>query len=41
VDFRFSRSDLKYFPLPFLRRFVEKRWGFFLTMTARKPEQAR
>jgi SAM-dependent methyltransferase len=41
ADFRFSRSDLKYFPLPFLRRFVEQRWGFFLTMTARKPEQSR
>ncbi len=40
VDFRFFRSDLKYFPFPFLRRFVEKRWGFFLTMTARKPEQS-
>ncbi len=41
VDLRFSRSDLKYFPLPFLRRFVEKRWGFFLTMTARMPEQSK
>jgi ubiquinone/menaquinone biosynthesis C-methylase UbiE len=40
ADFRFFRSDLKYFPLPFLRRFVEKRWGFFLTMTARKPGQS-
>jgi len=37
TDYRFFRSDLKYFPLPFLRGFVEKRWGFFLTMTARKP----
>jgi ubiquinone/menaquinone biosynthesis C-methylase UbiE len=36
-DVRFFRRDLKYFPLPFLREFVEKRWGFFLTMTARKP----
>jgi ubiquinone/menaquinone biosynthesis C-methylase UbiE len=36
-DFRFYRHDLKYFPLPFFRNFVEKRWGFFLTMTARKP----
>lgn len=34
---RFSRSDLKYFPVPFLRTFVEKRWGFFLTMTAERP----
>jgi SAM-dependent methyltransferase len=38
-DFRFSRHNLKYFPLPLLRRFVEDRWGFFLTMTARKPER--
>ena len=36
-DFRFTRRDLKYFPLPFLRGWVERRWGFFLTMTARKP----
>ena len=35
-DCRFVRSDLKYFPLPFLRDWVERRWGFFLTMTARK-----
>jgi len=34
---RFQRSDLKYFPLPFLRGLVEGRWGFFLTMTARTP----
>jgi len=40
ADFTFFCSDLKYFPLPFLRRFVEKHWGFFLTMTARKPESA-
>jgi len=39
-EFRFFRRDLKYFPLPFLRRWVELRWGFFLTMTARKPEAA-
>lgn len=36
-DFRFYRRDLKYFPLPLFRKFVESRWGFFLTMTARKP----
>lgn len=36
-DFRFFRRDLKYFPLRFLRSFVESRWGFFLTMVARKP----
>jgi hypothetical protein len=36
-DFRFYRRDLKYFPLPFLHKWVEGRWGFFLTMTARKP----
>ncbi len=35
--FRFYRRDLKYFPVPFLRRWIEPRWGFFLTMTARKP----
>jgi len=39
-DFRFVRRDLKYFPLPFLRDWVEGRWGFFLTMTARKPHRA-
>ena len=31
------RMDLKYFPLPFLRGWVERRFGFFLTLTARKP----
>lgn len=36
-DFKFYRTDLKYFPLPFFRKFVESRWGFFLTMTARRP----
>ena len=36
-DFRFVRRDLKYFPLPFWRSWVERKWGFFLTMTARKP----
>jgi len=36
-DFQFVRRDLKYFPLPFLRGWVERRWGFFLTMTGRKP----
>jgi SAM-dependent methyltransferase len=41
VDHRFHTSDLKYFPLPFLRRYVERRWGFFLTMTASKPDDAR
>lgn len=35
-DHRFHKSDLKFFPVPFLRRFVEPRWGFFLTMTAKK-----
>ena len=39
-DFCFVRRDLKYFPLPFLREWVERRWGFFLTMTARKPAVA-
>lgn len=36
-DFCFVRRDLKYFPLPFLREWTERQWGFFLTMTARKP----
>jgi ubiquinone/menaquinone biosynthesis C-methylase UbiE len=36
-DIQFFRSDLKYFPLPFFRHQVERRWGFFLTMTGRKP----
>ncbi len=39
-DFRFFRSNLKYFPLPFWRETAERRWGFFLTMTARKPRAA-
>jgi len=40
-DFEFIRRDLKYFPLPVFRGWVEQRWGFFLTMTARKPAAAR
>lgn len=39
-DCRFLRTDLKYYPLPFLRSWVERRWGFFLTMSARKPAEA-
>lgn len=35
-EHRFFRRELKYFPLPFLRKHLETRWGFFLTMTARK-----
>jgi len=35
-DFDFWKTDLKYFPLPWLRDFVERKWGFFLQMTARK-----
>jgi len=38
-DYKFIRRDLKYFPLPVARKFVEQHWGFFLTMTARKPKQ--
>lgn len=34
---RFLCRDLKYYPLPFLRKFCESRFGFFLTMTAQKP----
>ena len=39
-DVQFTRTVLKYFPIPipFLRDFVERRWGFFLTLTGRKPE---
>jgi ubiquinone/menaquinone biosynthesis C-methylase UbiE len=36
-EFSFIRRDLKYFPLPFLRGWTERRCGFFLTMIARKP----
>jgi ubiquinone/menaquinone biosynthesis C-methylase UbiE len=36
TDLRFQRTALKYFPLPFLGRFVEERWGFFLTLTGTK-----
>jgi SAM-dependent methyltransferase len=36
-DFEFYTTILSYFPLPFLRRAVEDRWGFFLQITARKP----
>lgn len=36
-EFTFVRRNLKYFPLPFVRDWTERRWGFFLTMTARKP----
>ena len=35
-DFKFWKTDLRYFPLPWLRRFVERRFGFFIQMTARK-----
>lgn len=37
AGFQFHTRDLKYFPLPWLRKPVAKRWGFFLYMTARKP----
>lgn len=36
-DFEFYTTDLKYYPLPFLRQAVEDRYGFFLQITARKP----
>jgi len=39
-EFDFYTTDLKYFPLPFLRRAVEDRWGFFLQITAKKPTRA-
>jgi SAM-dependent methyltransferase len=34
--FKFFRLVLSYFPVPFLRRIVEERFGFFLTFTATK-----
>ena len=37
-DFKFWKTDLRYFPLPWLRRFVEPRFGFFIQMTARKRD---
>ncbi len=39
-EFEFQKTDLKYFPLPWFRGSIEKRWGFFLQMTARKPAGA-
>ncbi len=36
-DFDFFRLNLSHFPLPFGRKIVERRFGFFLTFTARKP----
>lgn len=39
-DFKFWKTDLRYFPLPWLRRFVERRYGFFIQMTARKRDPA-
>ena len=36
-NFEFYTTNLKYFPLPFLRNPVENRWGFFLQITATKP----
>ena len=35
-DFRFYTTALKYFPIPWLRRTVEKRWGLFLQAEATK-----
>lgn len=35
-DFKFWRTELKYFPTPWFREFFERRWGFFQQMTARK-----
>ncbi|MBM3732642.1 MAG: class I SAM-dependent methyltransferase [Acidimicrobiia bacterium] len=37
-DFEFWKSEIKYFPLPWFRSWAEKRFGFFLHMTARKPK---
>jgi SAM-dependent methyltransferase len=38
--FEFYTTELKYYPLPFMRKAVEDRWGFFLQITARKPLNA-
>ncbi len=35
-NFVFWKTNLQYFPLPWLRGFIERRSGFFLQMTARK-----
>ena len=35
-DVEFWKTDLRYFPLPGFREIVERRYGFFLNMTARK-----
>jgi ubiquinone/menaquinone biosynthesis C-methylase UbiE len=40
-DFRFFRMTLSYFPIPLLRRFVEKYFGFHLTFSATKRSDAR
>lgn len=39
--FQFTRADLRYFPVPALRGFVERHFGFFIYMRARKPEKQR
>jgi ubiquinone/menaquinone biosynthesis C-methylase UbiE len=38
---RCFRKEVKYFPLPFLRGWVERRFGFFLTLSGRKPARER
>ena len=35
-DLNFWKMDLRYFPLPWFRKFFESRCGFYITMTARK-----
>jgi ubiquinone/menaquinone biosynthesis C-methylase UbiE len=35
-DFDFFRMNLSHFPVPFVRKLVERRLGFFLTFTAHK-----
>ena len=37
---RFFAEDLKYYPLPWGRDWLARRFGFFLTMTARKRAAA-
>ncbi len=39
-DFSLWKTELKYFPLPWFRGYFERRFGFFLQMTARKSADA-
>lgn len=37
-NFEFYTTELKYYPVPFLRGLVEDRWGFYLQIVAHKPQ---